>query len=220
MTAVVVLATGLVAGGTIAQTPAPPADEKPTREAAPAAKEPRSPMAKPVPKPQGLGPEHKILAGFAGHWKSKATVVPATPKSFAESTEGTPSAPKPKTEGTAEGKLVMDGRFAQVNYQALRDGKPYEAMILWGFDNVVNRYTSIWIDNTGNAIIRFVGTYDAAKKQLTMTTHYSDQATRRLTIAKTVATFVDANSWVYDEYVSHAVGEAERHTLSITFNRG
>jgi uncharacterized protein (DUF111 family) len=61
--------------------------------------------------------------------------------------------------------------------------------------------------------------YDAAKKQLTMSAHFSDPASRRLTILKTVTTLVDANNWVYDEYTAHAVGEKESHTMSITYKR-
>lgn len=219
MTAIVVLAAGLMAVGAVSAAPqetAPPAaqppDAAPVDKTAQIPRGPKAPMATTaptVPKPQPVGNEHKILGALAGHWKAKMHPVP----------DGA-TKPAPDTEGTAEGKLVMGGRFAEVSHQGLLNGQPFEGMMLLGFDNVINRYTSAWVDNTTNGIVHFVGTFDAAKKQLTMTAHYSDPATRRLTLSKVVLTFVDANSWLYDEYIAHAVGEKETHTMSIKFTRG
>jgi len=169
-------------------------------------------------KPTALGKEHKLLAGLVGHWKPKVRMIEAAAPVAAPADSVAP--PSPDSGGTAEGKLVMGGRFVQVAQQGVLDGQPYEALTMFGFDNVTNRYTSLWIDGTSNGMIHFVGTYDAAKKQLTMSAHYSDPTTRRLTISKTVTTFVDANNWTYDEYIAHAVGEKEKHTMSITFTRG
>jgi hypothetical protein len=53
-----------------------------------------------------------------------------------------------------------------------------------------------------------------------MTAHYSEPNTRRLTIEKVVLTFTDANSWTYEEFTAHSVGEKGTQTSSLTFNRG
>lgn len=205
MTAVVVFAAGLVLGGVAVAAP--------QEEKAPAAVPvqrvaPKSTLRAVPPRPLELGPEHKILGGFAGHWKTTVHIVQADP-----------STPVPDGEGTADGKLVMGGRFAQVTHAGTMNGQPFEGMMLCGFDEVVKKYTSSWVDNASTAIIRYVGTYDASKKQLTMSSHYSEQTTRRLTLARTVMTFVDANTIVYDEYIAHAVGEKETHTMSVTYKR-
>jgi len=223
MTAVVVLATGLWAGGVVSAAPQetePPA-AKPPAAKPPAAKTSdatnpsgliptgvRSPAAPVAPKPRPLGDQHKILDAFVGHWKSKVPPSQAGPTITVKA-----------EELTADGKLVMGGRFAQVSQQGVRDGQPFEGMMLVGFDEVVNRYTAMWVDTSSNAIIHSVGTFDAAKKQLTMTAHFSAPATRRLTIEKRVITFVDASHWTYEEYVAHAVGEKETRTKSLTFNK-
>jgi len=213
LSAAVVLGVGLFLGGVVG---AAPPTSKPVEPVQPDANV-KAPLRRPPTKPAELGPEHAILSGFAGHWKWKLHPIPdaataATPDSVV-------SGP-PDTEGTAEGKLLMGGRFAEVRHEGTVNGQKFEAMMLCGFDAVINRYASTWIDNASNAMVHFVGTYDPGKKQLTMTAHYSDPATRRLTIAKTVTTFVDATTWTYDEYVSHAVGERESHTMTITFKKG
>jgi hypothetical protein len=205
MTAVVVFAAGLVFGGVAVAAP--------QEETAPAAVPvqrvaPKSPLRAVPPRSLELGPEHKILGGFVGHWKTTVHIVQADP-----------STPVPDGEGTADGKVVMGGRFAQVTHAGTMNGQPFEGMMLCGFDEVVKKYTSSWVDNASTAIIHYVGTYDASKKQLTMSSHYSEQTTRRLTLARTVMTFVDANTIVYDEYIAHAVGEKETHTMSVTYKR-
>jgi hypothetical protein len=125
----------------------------------------------------------------------------------------------PDLDGTAEGKLIMGGRFVQIAQQATINGLPFEGVSVIGFDNVINRYVSTWVDNATNGIIHFVGTYDDPKKQLTMEAHYSDPVSRRLTIARTVTTFVDAKTWTYDEYISHQKGEKETHMSTVTFKK-
>jgi hypothetical protein len=213
MAAVVVLAVGLVLGGVAVAAPAtpPPDEQAPPDAAAPVAimAAPRSPNSPLPPKAMEAGPEHKMLAGFVGHWKTSLKVEPTVPPT-----------PAKNNEGTADGKLVMGGRFAQVTQVGMLDGKPFEGMFLCGFDKAVSKFTAAWIDNQGTAIIHYVGTYDESKKQLTMSSHYSDQWMRKLTIARIVVTFVDANTMTYDEYIAHAVGEQEAHTVSMTYKKG
>ena len=205
MTGVVVLAAGLVWGGVAF---AAPAEDKAPGEVPAPPRGMKAPMPPAKQKPVELGPEHKILGGFAGRWKTTVHVM-----------QPDPSAPAQDTEGTADGKLMMGGRFAQLMHAGTLNGQPFEGMMICGFDQVVQRYTSIWVDNASTAIIHYVGTYDASKKQLTMNSHYSDQTTRRLTIAKMVVTFVDDKTIVYDEYIAHAVGEKETPTMSVTYRR-
>jgi len=208
--AVVVLAAGLLASGVLCAATPDAVPAKPVAKApAPAAHGSKAPLTPETPKPKELGPEHKLLSAFAGHWKTKTHLTQATMASVLQ--DG---------EGTADGKPLMGGRFAQVTQQDTATGQPFEGMMLIGFDEVTNRYTSVWVDNTNNGIIHFVGTYDAAKKTITMTAHYSDPTSRRLTLHRAVLTLVDANTWTYDEYIAHAVGEKETHTKTITYTRG
>jgi len=205
MTGVVVLAAGLLWGGAAV---AAPADERTPADVPLPPTGMKAPMSPAKPKPVELGAEHKILRGFSGRWKTTVHMMPTGP-----------SAPVQDTEGTADGKLIMGGRFAQVMHTGTLNGERFEGMMLCGFDEVVNKYRSIWVDNASTAILQYVGTYDASKKQLTMTSHYSDQTTRRLTLARIVMTFADADTIVYDEYIAHAVGEKETHTMTVTYKR-
>jgi hypothetical protein len=209
MTAVVVLATGLLAGGAaLAQTDKEPADKQPLPPSLDVPRGPKAPLKKATAKPAELLPQQKVLEGLVGQWKFKMHVP-----------QQDPNAPAQDIEGTAEGKLIMGGRFVAISHQGMTNGTKLEGLNTIGFDNVINRYVSSWVDNATNGIIHFVGTYDATKKQLTMEAHYSDPVSRRLTIARTVTTFVDAKTWTYEEFISHAKGEKETPSPTITFKK-
>ena len=166
-------------------------------------------MAKAEPKPAKPGPEHKILGAFAGQWKSTLHAIER------DSDDITPA----DTQGTAEGKLQLDGRFAQLTHTGIQSGKPYEGIVLFGFDDVINKYTAIWMDSTSPAFISYVGTYDAGKKLLTLTSHFSEQVSRLFISSRLVVNFVDADTIIVDEYVARGVGASESHTRSFTYKR-
>jgi hypothetical protein len=211
---VVVLASALVAAAAWAATPdakqAPGPSPAPAAGAAagsPNTKTVNAPRYTPL-KPQGLSAQHKILEGYVGKWKTTIHIMP-------EDSSAEPS----DSQGTAEGKLLMGGRFIEMTHTSVVGGQPYEGTWLCGYDDVVSRYMSTWIDNTSPAILSYVGAYDSAKKQMTMTTHYSDPQNRKLVMSRVTLTTVDANTVVFDQYIAHAVGGKEAHTMSITYKR-
>jgi len=210
--AVLVLATGLIYGGiATAADPAVPTEPPPRAPGDPDG--PRLPpgLKQPVgtnPWTQvALKPEHAILAGLAGKFTTKVHVY---------------SGPFPRildTEGTAEGKLIMGGAFVQLTQAEKRMKQSFEAMTIHGYDEATRRFTASSVDNASSVIVNLVGTYDAEKKQIVMSGRFSDPKVGFLTIIRTVTTFVDANTWTYDEFVSHKAGDPETRVVTITFTR-
>ena len=209
LTGVMVLAVAAVIGGVAAAEPAPAAQSLPAL----AKTSPHHPQDAPKPKVNEPGPEHKLLGSFVGHWKSTAHVLQA------DEAAANPN-PTQDSQGAADGKLNLGGRFVELTHTGVLNGQPYEGMILFGFDDVIKKYTAIWMDTTSPAFLSYVGTYDAAKKQYSLISHFSDQVTRKFTISHMTMTFVDADTMVFDEFISHAVGSTEVHTRTITFKRG
>jgi len=229
--AVMVLATGVicgaaaVAGGPTGEGAAGATAAAPTAAATPAptpapAAPPPSPTARPrpAPKPKAevgfvpwkaaeLKPEHAILQGLVGKFTTKVRLYAG------------PYARLRDTEGTAEGKLLFGGPFVEVTHSEKRMKQPFDSLAIYGFDAAIGKYTADAVDNTSTAIVHFVGTYDAAKKQLVLSGRFSDQQSRTLNIVRAVTTFVDANTWTYEEYLSHAVGGPETQIVTITFTR-
>ena len=191
MTGVLVLSAGVVLGSVLAAEPVPitgdktaPKDADPVLILPTDAKMPNAPKALPKPgKPAEVSVEHKLLTGFVGHWKTTVHVMSPDANS-----------PVQDTQGTADGTLAMGGRFAELTHTGVLNGQPFEAKLFCGFDDVFNKYTALWLDTTSPAMITYIGTYVSSKQQFTMTAHYSEQGTRRLTIARIVITFVDSNT--------------------------
>ena len=151
--------------------------------------------------------EHAILSGLTGKFKSKVHLYSG------------PFVRMLDTEGTAEGKSLMGGAFVQLTHSEKRMKQLFEAMTVYGFDHATRKYTASALDSTSTAIVTLIGTYDAAKKQLVMTGRYSDQKGRFLTIIRTETTFVDENTWTYEEFISHKAGDPETKVVTITLTR-
>src|SRR5262249_16653370 len=98
-------------------------------------------------------------------------------------------------------------------------GQPFEGMMLLGYDNQAKKYTAVWVDTMGTAIIPYQGQYDAAKKALTMTGKFNDPMSGKPIQTKGVQKFVDANTMTYDEYMPGPDGKP-MHTLHIDYKRG
>jgi hypothetical protein len=214
-TAVLVLATGVIFGGVMAggnalaqATPDHPTAPPPMPEESPNYPPGQAHKVGSVPwNPVKLKSEHALLKELSGRFTTKVHVYSGPYRRLYD------------TEGTAEGKLVMDGAFVELSHAELRMKYPFQGMTVFGFDVAIGKYTADTIDNTSTAIVHSVGTYDAGKKELVMTGHFSDQQSRALTIIRTVCTFTDAKTWTYDEYVSHKVGEPETRVVTIVFTR-
>ncbi|HEY4882969.1 MAG TPA: DUF1579 domain-containing protein [Myxococcales bacterium] len=91
------------------------------------------------------GPEHQKLAKLAGKWKLQVTSW------FA------PGAPPQKSEGTAEFKSMLGGRYVTEEvHGSMGDQQPFEGRGLSGFDNVTRENFVVWVDSmsTGPMLMR------------------------------------------------------------------
>ena len=158
-------------------------------------------------KSAAVGPEHAVLKNFEGKWKSSVTMMMD------------PSQPPEKSEGTSEGMVILDGRFVHVLHHGTMMGKPFEGMMLLGYDNLRKKYTASWVDTMGTQIANYDnGTWNAAKKTLTMTGHFLDPATGKPMKTRGVSGFPDANTMTYDEYMTGPDGK-EMHGLHIDYKK-
>ena len=129
-----------------------------------------------------------------------------------------PSKPPEKSEGTSEGMLLLGGRFVQVQHHGTMMGQPFEGVMLLGYDNLRKKYTSSWVDNMGTQIASYDGTWNAAKKSLTMAGHFLDPMSGKPAHTRSVTAFPDANTMTYDEYMMGPDGK-EMHGLHIDFKK-
>jgi hypothetical protein len=152
------------------------------------------------------GPEHKILDACVGKWTTHV-------KMWMD-----PAAPVMESEGSAEGKWIMDGRYLQEDFKSTMMGKPFEGMGVTGFDNIKKAYVGSWIDNMGTGVTSMEGTYDAAKKTISCTSQSPDATWTKYVPARMVSTLVDANTHKLEMYGPDKSGK-EFRCMEITYTR-
>jgi len=109
------------------------------------------------------GDAHKLLEPLVGDWNAEVKMWM------------TPDAPPTITKGTAKSTWTLKDRFVQQEFSGEFMGKPFRGISFTGYDNVRQKYRSVWIDdmsttmvtsegdaNTGGKVITFGGSYACA----------------------------------------------------------
>jgi len=182
---------------------------KPKAGAHAAAKPPMDPkaMEEMMMKLASPGPHHEQLKKLVGEWN--LTVKWAMD----------PSQPMQETKSTSVVTSLMDGRYCQEVSSGEMMGKPFNGMGITGYDNVLNKYVSIWIDNMGTGIMTSEGTADASGKIVNWTGQSSDPMTGKLARLRMVTRFVDDDHHVFEMYARSPDGKQEFKTMEITYER-
>jgi hypothetical protein len=105
----------------------------------------------PAPKP---GPEHKMLAKFAGKWN-------ASVKSWFGTAE--PS----QSKGMLTRSMIMNGLYMQESFKGDFMGMPFQGKGFMGYDTNKKKYVMAWIDNFGTGIMLNYGAFNSDAKALT-----------------------------------------------------
>jgi hypothetical protein len=104
------------------------------------------------------GPKHQHLGTSAGVWTGTNTMWMA------------PGTEPMKTDVTSTVKMIMDGRYQQVSFEGDMPGMgPFSGMGLNGYDNVSQKFQSVWIDNHGTGMMVGTGELSADGKTMTWT---------------------------------------------------
>lgn len=114
------------------------------------------------------GPHHDALKPLAGNWEGFVEITMA------------PGQEPMKMPATISREWIMDGRFMKEAVKSETDDGPFNGMGLVGFNNVDGVYESMWVDNTGTAILTETGTYDVEKKTFRFYSSHRDPASGKL----------------------------------------
>lgn len=117
-------------------------------------------LAKPVA-------EHKLLESWSGRWNvtSKAWMDPAKPPLV--------------STGTATGRMILGGRFLQLD-ASLKGEIDADSLTLLGFDRRSGEYTMTGYDTLGTYYITAAGKADADRKTVTLQGSYAQPPTGQL----------------------------------------
>jgi uncharacterized protein DUF1579 len=151
------------------------------------------------------GEPHKLFASLAGSWTT-------TTKSWME-----PGKPPMESTGSAEMKMLLDGRFLQQEFTGEMMGQPFSGVGIDAYDNLRKKYVTAWVDTMGTGIFIMEGTASADGKTITLRGQHGEPGGGHMT-HRAVWKIVDANTQTFDMYGAHGHGK-EMKVLEIAYTR-
>jgi hypothetical protein len=151
------------------------------------------------------GEPHKLFASLAGSWTT-------TTKEWME-----PGKPPSESTGTAEMRMLLDGRFLYQEYNAQMMGQPFSGVGIDAYDNMTKKYVTAWIDTMGTGIFMMEGTASADGKTITLKGSHPEHGGGKMT-HRAVWKIVDNNTQTFDMYGAHHGGK-EMKVLEISYTR-
>lgn len=151
------------------------------------------------------GEPHKLFASLVGSWTTKT-------KEWMD-----PGKPPRESAGSAENKMLLDGRFLHQEFTGNMMGQPYSGIGIDGYDNLRKKYVTIWIDSMGTGIFMMEGTANADGKTITLKGQHGEPGGGHMN-HRAVWKIVDATSQTFEMYGTHGHGK-ETKMLEITYTR-
>jgi hypothetical protein len=151
------------------------------------------------------GEPHKLFATLAGSWTT-------TTKEWME-----PGKPAVESTGTAEMKMLLDGRFLYQEYNSQMMGQPFSGIGIDAYDNITKKYVTAWMDSMGTGIFMMEGTAGADGRTITLRGSHPEPGGGKMS-HRAVWTITDANHQTFDMYGAHHGGK-EMKMLEITYTR-
>jgi uncharacterized protein DUF1579 len=151
------------------------------------------------------GEPHKLFASLAGSWTTKS-------KEWME-----PDKPATESTGTAEMKMLLDGRFLYQEYTGQMMGQPFSGIGIDAYDNITKKYVTAWMDTMGTGIFIMEGTASDDGKTITLNGSHPEPGGGQMT-HRAVWKIVDNNTQTFDMYGTHH-GSREMKIMEITYTR-
>ena len=151
------------------------------------------------------GEPHKLFATLAGSWTTKI-------KEWME-----PGKPPTESTGSAEMKMLLDGRFLQQEFTGKMMGQPFSGIGIDAYDNIRKRYVTAWIDTMGTGIFMMEGTASDDGRTITLKGQHDEPGGGHMT-HRAVWKILDSNTQTFDMYGTHHGGK-EMKMMEITYIR-
>jgi len=151
------------------------------------------------------GEQHKQLASLAGSWTTKT-------KEWME-----PNKPPVESTGSAEMKILLDGRFLQQELTGQMMGQPFSGIEITAYDNLLKRYVTSWMSTMGTGIFTMEGTASTDGKTITLKGQHAEPGGGYMK-HRAIWKIVDNNTQTFDMYGAHP-GEKEWKMMEMTYTR-
>lgn len=130
---------------------------------------------------------HKFLAKYAGDWDVEVTYWTA------------PGAPAMKSAATFKGELKLGGRYLLMAFNGFMLGQPFEGIQLVGYDNMEQKYASLWIDSTSTNFFITKGTREG--NTINESGAWPDPVSGGLVPVKARTAWVSDDEYLYEQFM-------------------
>lgn len=151
------------------------------------------------------GEPHQLFASLKGSWTTKT-------KEWMD-----PEKPPVESTGAAEMKMLLGGRFLQQEFTGDMMGKPYSGIGISGYDNILKRYVSIWLDTMSTDIFTMAGTASADGRTITLNGQHAEPGGGYMT-HRAIWNIISNNRQTFTMYGTHHGGK-EQKMLEIVYTR-
>ena len=151
------------------------------------------------------GEPHKLFATLVGSWTT-------TTKEWME-----PGKPPMESTGTAESKMMMEGRFLHQEFHGQMMGQPFTGMSIDAYDNIRKKYITVWVDTRGTGVFIMEGTGSVDGKTITLRGSHTEPGGGTMT-HRAIWTVIDTDHQLVEMYRSHH-GRKETKMMEITYTR-
>lgn len=151
------------------------------------------------------GEPHKLLASIAGSWTTKT-------KEWID-----PQIPPVESTGTVSSRMMLDGRFLQQEITGSMHGRPHTGIWTVGYDNLLKRYISTWIDTMSTQIFIMDGTASADGKAITLTGQHAEVGGGHMT-HRAIWKILDSNTQEFIMYGTYHGGQ-EMKMMEVLYTR-
>lgn len=130
---------------------------------------------------------HEFLKKYVGSWdcQVKGWMAPGQPPAV--------------SQGTFQGEMRLDGRFLFMDFKGEMFGQPFAGVQIIGFDNLQQKYVSLWIDNTSTFFFMTTGTrQDSVISESGL---FPDPLTGAQLPVKARTTWVSADEYLYEQFM-------------------
>jgi hypothetical protein len=128
-----------------------------------------------------------------------------------------PSQPPMQSKGSAEFKMVMNGRFLRQDYKGDMMGQPFTGIGHDGYDNVLKKYVSTWMDDFSTGIMYMQGESKDGGKTIEVSGEQGCPMTDKPIKMRTVHKKIDDNKFVFEMY--NTVDGKETKGMELTYTR-
>lgn len=151
------------------------------------------------------GEPHRLLASLAGSWTTKTKEWMEPQKQPIEST------------GSVNAKMLLDGRFLQQEITGVMHGKPHTVIWTVGYDNLLKRYVSTWIDSMSTQIFFMDGTANGDGRTITFRGQHAEIGGGHMT-HRAVWKIVDSDTQEFVMYGAYH-GAEEMKMMEVVYTR-